>query len=360
MCVKVSYVISSVFAASMLVSSAWSVLVKPEPIWLISEKLAITPTDFYIKNVSDERPGKPPIAQLYFTDADGKSVNYPVDLHSGADKAIKSFMIGSMIQNTMARPLNIKIKECKVRETISGENIIRGEINLVVQFDLEKEYGDVRLTQYSSAAKYTRSIDKINLIEPVLRQLLVNSLKYINSWMNTESLRHPLLAKKVRISFTDYIESDEDTIYHQKSRPLVWGDFREKPQDRRYSAAVFSSFGYDQRREINNGTIHVNLAIKSYVVRSASWVFPGRQDAYSLNHEQKHFDLVKIISERFKSKLLSEDLNPDNYEGIINFEYLEFYREMNSLQKKYDSETAHGTNSEMQRKWDREIEKEVG
>ncbi len=348
-----------VFGILWLFSSAAPEVIGPEPIRLIAEKNAIMPAEFYIKDVKDDRQGRPPIAQLYVTGPGGKPVSYPVDLHGGAHQAIHNFLIGSVPRNTLARPLNIRIKQCQVRETIASDNSLKGEINLVLQFDLEKEYGDVRLTQYSSTVKYTRSVDKPAVVEPMLRQLLVNSLKYINTWMDKESPRHPLLAKEVRISFTDYLESDEDTIYHHPSRPLLWDDFREKPQDRRYSAAVFSSFGYDQRREIVSGVIHVNLAVRVYVVKSASWVFPGRQDVYALNHEQKHFDLVKLISEKFKSKLLSQSLSPDSYEGIINFEYLEFYREMNRLQKKYDSETGHGTNAEMQRKWNRDIEKDL-
>lgn len=357
--VKRPCLISAVAAVLMLFSSAGPVQIGPDPIRLIPQKLAITPTEFFIKNVSDERQGQPPVARLYFAEPGGKPRIHSVDLDKGADQAISDFMIGSTGRNTLARPVNIRVKECQVRETIAGDKSIRGEISLTVQFDLEKEYGNVNLTQYRSTAKYTRSIDKISVVEPVLSQLLLNSIKYINTWMERESLRHPLLAKSVRISFTDYLESDEDTLYYHPSRPLTWDDFREKPQDRRYSAAVFSSFGYDQHREIANGTIHVNLAIKVYMVRSASWVFPRRQDTYGLNHEQKHFDIVKIISKKFKNKLLSENLTPDNYEGIINFEYLEFYREMNRWQKQYDLETAHGSNAVMQRKWDEEIERAV-
>ena len=59
-------------------------------------------------------------------------------------------------------------------------------------------------------------------------------------------------------------------------------------------------------------------------------------------------------------KLLSEKLNPDNYEGIINFEYLEFYREMNRLQERYDQETNHGINKAKQDEWNRWIDAQLG
>ena len=103
----------------------------------------------------------------------------------------------------------------------------------------------------------------------------------------------------------------------------------------------------------------MDLILKVYMIKSASWAFPIVKSSYSLNHEQRHFDLVKLISERFKAKLLSEKLSPDNYEGIINFEYLEFYREMNRLQEQYDKETNHGSNKAMQDEWNRRIDAEL-
>ncbi len=80
---------------------------------------------------------------------------------------------------------------------------------------------------------------------------------------------------------------------------------------------------------------------------------------YALNHEQRHFDIAKIAAEHFKRKLASEQLPVDNYDGFINYDYLDAYREMDKLQEQYDKETDHGANHAAQEGWDRKIDEEL-
>ncbi len=95
------------------------------------------------------------------------------------------------------------------------------------------------------------------------------------------------------------------------------------------------------------------------MLKSSSWVREGARKAYGLNHEQRHFDIVKIVVERFKRKLLSMELAPDDYEGVLGYQYLEVYREMNRMQDEYDSETRHGINKTVQEKWNQRIDEEL-
>jgi len=52
-------------------------------------------------------------------------------------------------------------------------------------------------------------------------------------------------------------------------------------------------------------------------------------------------------------------LTVDNYEGIINSDYLDAYREMDTLQKQYDNETRHGMDQFAQQRWNERIDKEL-
>jgi hypothetical protein len=334
-------------------------LTRPDPIKLLPEKISINPTEFYIKSVTDDRIEKSAVANLFLSESEGKPVLFAVDLDGGGYEAIRNFMFQSIERNPLLRPINIRIKEFIVTETLSGENRIQGVATLVFTFDLEKEYGDVPLTEYRTAAKYTRSSNTISIVENTFRKLLGNSLKFINIWMNKEAPRNIKLATGLKISFKNYLEQHNDTVYYEPSRPLIWDDFRDKVRDSRYNAAIFPSFGYDQRNQLENGIISVELTLKVFVVKSASWAAAVKVNSYSLNHEQRHFDLVKLIAGRFKAKLLAESLTPDNYQGIINFEYVQFYREMNKIQEKYDLQTQHGTNSVMQEYWNRKIDKDL-
>jgi hypothetical protein len=332
---------------------------QPEQIRLKTEKVQSGNWDYYIANVIDARPPGQVFANLWYKDLSGKMKGYPSDISGGNKKALSNFLINGLPRNTEGMPLTIRILDCLVRENNEGTHV-SGQVTLKVQFELEKDWGTQPLTTYSMNLKYTRSINNLEYIEPAIRKVLGNSLKYIHNWMRKESATNILLAKGLKLSFRNYTEQDADTVYYQKSRSLSFDDFKAKPpQNTRFQAAIFPSFGYDMQREFKGGIIQVQIILKVYMIRSASWAFPMIKSTYSLNHEQRHFDLVKLISERFKAKLLSEKLNPDNYEGIINFEYLEFYREMNHLQQRYDQETNHGINKAKQDEWNRWIDAQL-
>lgn len=332
---------------------------QPEPIRLKTEKVQNGNWDYYIGKVIDARVPGQVFAELWHKEGSSKIKSYSTDIYGGSNIALSNFLMNGLSRNTEGRPIIIRILECMIRENNESTHV-SGQVTLKVQFELEKDWGTQPLTTYSMNLKYTRSINNMDYIEPALRKVLGNSLRYIHNWMRKESATNILLAKGLKLSFQNYQVQDVDTVYYQKSRSLSFNDFRAKPpQNTRFQAAIFPSFGYDMHRELKGGLIQVQIILKVYMIRSASWAFPMIKSSYSLNHEQRHFDLVKLISERFKAKLLSEKLSPDNYEGIINFEYLEFYREMNRLQQRYDQETNHGINKAKQDEWNQWIDEQL-
>jgi hypothetical protein len=332
---------------------------QPEQIRLKLEKVENANWDYYIEHVVDARPAGQAFAILLYSEGNGKIKSYTSDLSGGTKYTLSNFLINGLPGKKQGRPVNIRILECMIRESNESTHVA-GRVTLKIQLEFEKDWGPQPLTTYSMNLKYTRSFHNLESVEVSLRKALGNSLKYIHSWMQKESATNILLAKGLRLSFRNYQEPDTDTVYYNKARSISFNDFQAKPPNNsRFQAAIFPSFGYDLKREFRGGFIHLDLILKVYMIKSASWAFPIVKSSYSLNHEQRHFDLVKLIAERFKAKLLSEKLNPDNYEGIINFEYLEFYREMNRLQEQYDNETNHGSNKAMQDEWNRRIDAEL-
>ncbi|RYE23778.1 MAG: DUF922 domain-containing protein, partial [Sphingobacteriaceae bacterium] len=82
----------------------------------------------------------------------------------------------------------------------------------------------------------------------------------------------------------------------------------------------------------------------------------GYHNDYTLNHEQRHFDLVKIAAKHFEQKLREATLPVTNYDGVLNVQFYESFREMNRLQKQYDAETEHGLNLVQQEIWNKRID----
>ncbi len=93
----------------------------------------------------------------------------------------------------------------------------------------------------------------------------------------------------------------------------------------------------------------------TYVAKSDSWVGNLRDD-YGLNHEQRHFDIARVITRQFQKKISAAGLTPDTYEAFISMQYLDSYRDMNALQKAYDKETRHGINEQAQSVWNKKID----
>jgi hypothetical protein len=334
---------------------------KLEPIILHPQTLAVAPKEFYIAKVVDERSEQTAVAWVFpLPVIKQKAVLQAVDLQGGASNAIRNFIWQSFSQNKKLRPVLVKIKEFKVVEAMAGPGRVEGKVAVALSFDLMADPVNIHLTDYRIDTKYIRSENQLNVVEPALRESLISALKYLNNWMNVQGNINPKLATQVKVIFKDFKEKAEgDTIYYAVNRPLTWSDFQEKPRGGKYAAVVFPGLAFEEKQEVVNGEIQLLISMKIYVPKSACWVKDGEHNDYTLNHEQRHFDIVAIVGKRFEQKIKSAKLPVTNYDGIINFEYYESFREMNHLQNQYDDETQHGLNTVQQERWNRRIDQDL-
>lgn len=329
---------------------------------LHDELVPVAPKEFYIANVTDERSDRSAVAWLV---SPAKTANQPekyaVDLQGGCLVAIKGFIGHNLQRNNELRPITIGLKKFMVTEIALANGLVEGHAIAVMEFSLQHDDDEMlHLVDYNDNITYTRSPGPPQDIEPTLRHMLENGLVYLNIWMNRQAGTNILLAKFLKITFTDYMEKPEgDSIYYSAKRLLTWDDFKSKIPNSRYDAEVFPSIGYDERTDVTNGVINVGLAIKVSLPKSAAWVRNGSMNDYTLNHEQRHFDIAKIAAEHFEQKLKVENLTTTNFEGIINVDYLDAYREMDALQKQYDDETRHGADQAEQERWNKKIDNEL-
>jgi hypothetical protein len=327
---------------------------------LLDERIPLKPTGFYIAGVIDERTNRDPVAELVTKDPSSKVTVKGEDLQGGVAPAINRFLGRNLAKDPSVRPVIISIKELKLTEKPSTGSSIEGQAKLYVSFGLQKDYGVDNLLTCRFGLNYKRPALDNNQAERHLRGILKSSLVYFDDWMKANINSNYKLATSVKISFTDYREEVEgDTIYYSSNRPLTWNDFKSRNTHfgSKYLAVIMPSIGYNQEAKIVNGTIYVNIAMKAYVPKSACWAAYNGRDSYALNHEQRHFDITKIIAEQFKQKVLAENLTPDTYEAFINMQYLDSFRDMDKMQRAYDKETGHGINRIAQASWDARIDK---
>lgn len=339
------------------------VIVQPtDPIRLQPQPLGFVPKEFYIANVTDQRPNRGAVARLALV---LNQPAQPVDLDGGITYSVRAFINQNLKQNRALRPIAMRIKQCRVTETAVG-NRVRGEFVFAVVFDLlgKDDYGvetSTRLTEYQGGASYTRPLGVLTVIEPTIRQALAASLRSLNEYMNREATQNEKLATGIRVVFTDDTRiTTDDTVQYNPNRQLTWADFRAEPRrGSHYAAEVFTSFSYEGKSSVKNGIITLNLTAKSYMLKNSSWARADAKNAYALNHEQRHFDITKLIVERFKRKIHPDSLTVEDYNSIVQYQFIESYREMNRMQQQYDDDTNHSVNQTAQERWNGRIDAEL-
>ncbi|WP_240676202.1 hypothetical protein [Botryobacter ruber] len=336
---------------------------KADPLVLRPQSLDFTPKEFYIANVTDERKDRAAVAYLLpevKMAGQQPGAAQAIDLQGGGQQAIRAFMLESLPRNTQLRPVTIRLKECRVTEIPGATGMVNGRIAIAMAFEYKRGEEVVQLMEYQGGARYVRPASQQAVVEPTLRQALGESLRYLNNWMNQEADTNLKLAKAIRLHIADFAPATEiDTVYYTSTRPLTWNDFKAKPRaGSKFSASIFPGFAYEGRSEVIKGVLHLHLTMKVYMVPENSWT-KDTKSAYGLNHEQRHFDVAKLVAERYKQKLQSGIVTLEDYNSIIQYQFIEFYREMNRLQEQYDAETGHGLNTAAQAKWDKKIAAEL-
>lgn len=333
----------------------------PQAITPADVKPTFTPTKFYIAGVIDGRKDRTNTVTLL--EAGSKGAVPPTiktDLKNGAVLALKQFIHNNLPSNTTLHPIIIRINELGISETAGTGGYAQGEIKLGFTFMLKRQFDTVKLVNYAGGVAYVRPVSQPNMVGSTLGSALMGSLGWFNTWTDKNADSNILLAKSVTVTFSDYSgKGESDTIYYDVKRPLTWNDFKAKQTDARFDASVMPGFGYSENVKVSNGIIHVNFTIKTYLPKSASWADENRVGPYALNHEQRHFDIVKIITERYKRKMKDAHYTVEDYDGPVASGYFEFFRMMNQMQKQYDSETRHGSNQSSQNEWDAKIDAEL-
>jgi hypothetical protein len=333
-----------------------------DPIRLQPTQLPFTPTGFYINTVTDQRLERSPAIRLVVTTDQSAQA---VELVGGLTGGIREFVSRSLRNDQKLRPIAMRLVQFKLTETASG-NRVSGQFAATIGFDLLGKNDDgsevsTRLTTYRGGASYTRPVGQTAVVEQTIRQSLAASLRSLNEYMKREIDRNEKLATSLRIMFTDDSRiTNDDTVHYNATRPLTWADFRAQPRSgSHYAAEVFTSFAYEGRSTVENGIITAQILAKAYMLKNSSWVRSDAMNAYSLNHEQRHFDIARLILERFKRKLTPETLTLADYNSEIQYQFIESFREMNQLQTRYDNETRHGIDQLSQAQWNAKIDTEL-
>lgn len=282
-------------------------------------------------------------------------------LNAPVEKVLYNFWSRSTPRrDSLSVPVVIKINELKFSESLS-DNSVKGTLDITLQFYWHRQQTPIQLVQYKAQQVYTRSLNIQTDYESILKNSLIHALKYFDKWVAENEGKNPAMARGISIKFADRSsKANSDTIFYNPDKPLKWADFRgTTPNRSRYAASIFTSFAYEGNAVFKGLFLEVTLTFSVFMVKDMSWKKAEANNAYSLAHEQLHFDIVQVIVNRFKNHLLTTELSIEDYDSQIQYQFIEFFRKMNKLQKSYDDETNHGLNSVAQSEWQESIKKEL-
>ncbi|MEJ7610526.1 MAG: hypothetical protein WKF88_05035 [Ferruginibacter sp.] len=145
---------------------------------------------------------------------------------------------------------------------------------------------------------------------------------------------------------------NNDIIYYDPAKPLTWPDFKGVPGPPGPVAAITNSgFGYKAGMKSSQGTGQINIGVYCFFDKDKSWVKPGKDTKYILNHEQHHFDVSFLAAGVFMDKVRNAGLTPANFNTILPKLYRECCDLMNNMQHEYDGQTMNGQIEAIQEKW---------
>lgn len=322
------------------------------------ESVRHKPNNFYFMKVVDERKNRDRIGSIYGENQVEKSLK----LSGGTVKSLQNYFSKSFIIDSSDYPIIFKIKELLIDENPVNSKIV-GKCKIKVAYSFQRDTTEIPLTDFQTSITFNRTQGDYNNYETLLSKLIEKSVLYFDEWMEENYDKNQKLIRSLRLVInSDYqMENPEkdDTIFWSPTRKMTWADFTgTMPKTTKYSAQIFNNFEYIAPLKLENGILTINLQMKVYMLKSGSWTSSTSLSEYSIAHEQVHFDLTKIVVERFKQKA-KQLLTIDNYDSELQLLFIEMYREMNHFQKEYDDESNHSVNVFGQQKWQQFVDGEL-
>lgn len=172
--------------------------------------------------------------------------------------------------------------------------------------------------------------------------------------VSLKRLKFPILF--LVISFILNQISDLKVFQHISSmvsyQSLDWNDFQGKIEnDSEFDATIKSGINF----KTNYASNPTQYLVFTGMIPEKSWVKRSNEDAEFeklLNHEQRHFDIVKIHENLLKDSLRKVKYDSQSYEEIIKF----FSAKEDTFSRRYDEFTSHGFSHSKQRIWNNKID----
>lgn len=148
---------------------------------------------------------------------------------------------------------------------------------------------------------------------------------------------------------------NKEKIIWKRSQVLTWKDFASKPDNTSKKAAL-SSCKINANNKVKDDSDSIEFTVESCFVPDESWVKAIEKNDHLLKHEQGHFDLNEVYARKIRQELSVTKFKLGTLPVVFREIYTKHFKELNSMQDLYDSETAHSQLKNKQTEWELKID----
>ncbi|MCA0132025.1 DUF922 domain-containing protein [Winogradskyella alexanderae] len=153
---------------------------------------------------------------------------------------------------------------------------------------------------------------------------------------------------------------DEETITWNESHKLTWADFKGPINPSSDAIALTASgitFGFSISTS-GSKIVDYDTTVEAHFYPNKSWCNKKKANQYILGHEQLHFDITELYARIFRQRLTKLRVN-QNIKKQLKTLHNAINSELNETQKRYDAQSVHSINTEVQHQWQTFIQVEL-
>lgn len=314
---------------------------------------------YYLGEIIDSRNQKNSSIGNVFSE--NSLLPFPFYLENGLSKYLQNKLETKMVSKVDPYFVHLNLDQIQFVENLSKDLIVNGQFNFKGSFFIITNNDTLTIFPFKYYVKYKRlPAEKEKLVE-LLNQKLSELNQKLETWFEINYAKNHVLARHVVVKTSDFTPKniEPDTLYYWQ-RKITVDDFSiKKTSSGRFAATIFTNMGYQSAVDMSSDTIYLDLQVKVSQVKGMSWILEESKTKFVINHEQTHFDITQLIAEKFKKRLQEEILPANDFDSRLQFLYLEYYRQINKMQTKYDNETEHGLNKIEQVRWEKYVKDEL-
>jgi hypothetical protein len=152
----------------------------------------------------------------------------------------------------------------------------------------------------------------------------------------------------------------EESMTWKESRKLSWSDFKGELNPNSDAVALTASgitFGFSVSTS-GSRIVDYSTSVEAHFYPNKSWYNKEKADDYILGHEQLHFDITELYTRLFRQRLTKLKVN-QNIRMQLKQLHASINEELNTTQKRYDEQSLHSINVEVQNEWREHISVEL-